>query len=57
MHVCLCVAYAHENCAQIDQKSALDPLNPELQVVMSYPVWVFRTKLQSSVRAVCVLNC
>lgn len=37
------------------QKRELDPLELELYMVISQPVWVLGTKLGTSVRAICTL--
>lgn len=36
---------------------ALDPLELEIQMVISHPLWVLRTKFKSSARAVPTLKC
>jgi hypothetical protein len=48
--MCVCVGVAAET------RGMLDPLELELQVGVSHPVWVLRTKLRASGRAECILN-
>jgi hypothetical protein len=46
----------HRKVAGRDQKGLSDPLELELQAVVSLPVWVLGTELRSSRRAPGVLN-
>jgi|UPI0000F4FFFE hypothetical protein len=39
-----------------EDQEVLDPLELELQAVLSYPLWVLGIKIRSSGRAACVLN-
>lgn len=55
--VCVGVVCSLEYRYRGGQKSMLDPLELELQPVMSYLMWALGTKLQSSARAVYTLNC
>ena len=52
MWVCI-----HKCSAQGDQKRASDPLELELEVVVSPLMWVLGTELGSSARTACILNC
>lgn len=52
--MCVCV-YMTEGPG-IDQKTAPDPLEPKLQVVVSQAMWVLRIKLRSSTRAAMFLT-
>ena len=57
--VCVCVlvlAYAMYVCVSGGQKSVLDPLELEFQVVMSCPMWMLGTELGFSGRAPATLN-
>lgn len=53
VYVCLC--YPHVGTLR-GQKRVCDALELELQAVVSYPVWVLGTKLESSGRALRALN-
>lgn len=37
------------------RRGELDPLKPELYIVISYTMWVLGTKLGTSARAICTL--
>lgn len=56
--VCICIpvsVYAHEyRCLQTVEM--VDPMELELWVILSYAVWVLRTKLRFSAGAVCALD-
>lgn len=54
--VCVNVESSHEYRYRGVQKSILDPLELELQPVLSHLVWALGTELQSSARAVYVPN-
>lgn len=58
--ICLCVCvgcvYICECSAHGEQKRTFDPVELELQVVVSHPMWVLGTRLGSSSRAVCALK-
>lgn len=44
-------------CAHRSQMRASDPLELELEVVVSPLMWVLGTELGSSARTACILNC
>lgn len=52
MWVCI-----HKCSAQGDHQRVSDPLELELEVVVSPLMWVLGTELGSSARTACILNC
>lgn len=53
---CECICICEVECPQRPER-APDPLEMELEAVLRFPSWVLRTKLRSSTKAVCTLNC
>lgn len=54
--LCVCVRLSHVKGSHEDQKSASDPLELGLQIVMNCYARVPQTKVKSSARPVCALN-
>ena len=53
----MCVSFVDLCSGHRSQKKISEPLELELQVVVSHPVWVLGTKLGSSARATNAFNC
>lgn len=51
----MCLWYVHVSTVYVEAER-VGFLELELQVVVNYPVWVLRTELRSSARAVCAFN-
>lgn len=57
MQLSVYVGVCENECACPQRPKILDPWNLELQLEVSYPMWVLRIELGSSGRLVCALNC